>query len=176
MLHLKIVHHFLHAKQRVMMRLLMKQTILTCNAYDLIEYSDNYSDTSGSLWQFKRGEPPANNANLTVNNGISNSQSFKYKAGLAGKTANDVNNTNSFVKNTKIVVPLWYLSNFWRSLEMPLINCKVHFELNWIEDCILSNLGDSAKIKITDAKLHVPIVTLCAKDNVNLTKQLSNGI
>ena len=88
------------------MRLLMKQTILTCNAYDLIEYSDNYSDTSGSLWQFKRGEPPANNANLTVNNGISNSQSFKYKAGLVGKTANDVNNTNSFVKNTKNSCPI----------------------------------------------------------------------
>ena len=57
---------------------------------------------------------------------------------------------------------------------MPLINCKVHLELKWIEDCILSNLGDSAKIKITDAKIYVPIVTLSAKDNVNLTKQLSN--
>ena len=58
---------------------------------------------------------------------------------------------------------------------MPLINCKIHLELNWIEDCILSSAGDSAKFKITDAKLHVPIVTLSTKDNVNLTKQLSNG-
>ena len=58
---------------------------------------------------------------------------------------------------------------------MPRINCKVHFELNWIEDCILSSDGDSAKFKITDAKLHVPIVTLSTTDNVNLTKQLSNG-
>ena len=60
-------------------------------------------------------------------------------------------------KNTKIVVPLKYLSNFWRSREMLLINCKVHLELNWIEDCVLSSAGNSAKFKITDAKLHVPI-------------------
>ena len=80
-----------------------------CN---LVEYSDNYSDTSGSLWQFKRDEVPAINDDLTINN----SQSFKYKAALEGKTA-DVNNGNSFVKNTKIFVPLLkYLSNFWRSL------------------------------------------------------------
>ena len=58
---------------------------------------------------------------------------------------------------------------------MPLINCKIHLELNWIHDCILSNAGDSAKSKITDANLHVPIVTLSTKDNVNLTKKLSNG-
>ena len=58
---------------------------------------------------------------------------------------------------------------------MPLINCKIHFELNWTEDCILSSDGNSAKFKITDAKLNVPIVTLSNKDNVNLTKQLSDG-
>ena len=94
--------------------------------YNLINYSDNYSDTSGSLWQFKRDEVPANNADLTIDN----SQSFKYKAALLGKTADAVNNTNSSVKEAKIVVPLKYLSNFWRSLEMPLINCKVYLELN----------------------------------------------
>ena len=55
---------------------------------------------------------------------------------------------------------------------MPLINCKVHLELNWIEDCVLSSTGDSAKCKITDAKLHVPRVTLSTKSNVNLTKQV----
>ena len=103
--------------------------------YTLTEYSDNYSDTSGSLWQFKRDEVPANNADLTIDN----SQSFKYKAALLGKTADAVNNTNSSVKDAKIVVPLKYLSNFWRSLEMPLINCKVFLELSWIEDCSLSS-------------------------------------
>ena len=88
--------------------------------YNLIEYSDNYSDTSGSLWQFKRDEVPANNADLTIDN----SQSFKYKAALVGKTADAVGDTNSSVKDAKIVVPLNHLSNFWRSLEMPLINCN----------------------------------------------------
>ena len=95
--------------------------------YNLIEYSDNYSDLSGNLWQFKRDEVPAGNADLAINN----SQSFKYKAALLGKTADAVNNTNSSAKEARIVVPLNYLSNFWRSLQMPLINCKVCFELNW---------------------------------------------
>ena len=81
---------------------------------------------------------------------INNSQSFKYKAALSGKTADAVNNTNSSAKETKIVVPLNYLSNFWRSLEIPLINCKVYLELNWIENCILSSAGDTAKFAITD--------------------------
>ena len=144
-------------------------TVMSINR--LIEYSDNYSDISASLWQFKRDEVPANNADLTIDN----SQSFKYKAALLGKTADAVNNTNSSVKEAKIVVPLKYLSNFWRSLEMLLINCKVHLEINWIEDCILSSAGNSAKFEITDAKLHVPIVTLSTKDSVNLTKQLSEG-
>ena len=80
--------------------------------YNLIEYSDNYSDTSGSLWQFKKDEVPKDNAHLTADN----SQSFKYKAYLVGKAADAVNNTNSSVKSTKILVPLKYLSNFWRSL------------------------------------------------------------
>ena len=105
----------------------------------MIEYSDNYSDTSGSLWKFKRDEVAANNTDLTIDN----SESFKCKAALVGKRAN-YNNASSFVKNTKIVVPLKYLCNFWRSLEMPLINYKVYLELNWIEDCILSSAGNSA--------------------------------
>ena len=61
------------------------------------------------------------------------------------------------------------MSNFCKTLEIPLINCKVHLELSWIEDGILSSAGFSAKFKITDAKLDTPIVTLCTKDNVNLT-------
>ena len=133
--------------------------------YNLIEYSDNYSDTSESLWQFKWDEVPVYNADLTIDN----SQSFKYKAALLRKTTNH-NDRKSFVKGTKIVVPLKYLSNFWRCLEMPLINFKVYLELNWIEDCILSSARDSAKFAITDAKLHVPIVTLSTEDSANLTK------
>ena len=90
------MHHVLNAKQKLMMCLLMKQIISTlqypCN---LIEYSDIYSDTSESLWQCKRYKVLANNADLTVdNNGVFNSQSFKYKAAFVGKTADvaDVKN------------------------------------------------------------------------------------
>ena len=67
------------------------------------------------------------------------------------------------------------MSNFWRSLEIPLINCKVYFTLNWIEDFILSNAGNTAKFAITDAKLHVPVVTLSTKDSGTFTKQLNEG-
>ena len=81
----------------------------------------------------------------------------------------------SSVKDTKIVFPLKYLSNFWRSLEIPLINCNVHLQPNWTEVCIVSRAGDSAKLEITDAKLHDPIITLSSKDSVNLTKQISEG-
>ena len=76
---------------------------------------------------------------------INNSQSFKYKASLSGKTADAVNNTNSSTKDPKKVVPLTYLSNVWRSLEMPLINCKVYLELNWIEDELLNSSFEGVK-------------------------------
>ena len=80
--------------------------------YNLIEYSMNYSDTSASLGQFKREEVLDDNDDLTAGN----SQLFKYKAVLVGKTVDVVNNTKSSVKYTKIVVSLKYLSNSWRSL------------------------------------------------------------
>ena len=138
--------------------------------YNLIEYSDNYSDTSGSLWQFKKDEVPANNADLT----IVNCEFFEYKAALVGKTKHH-NDGKSFVKDTKIVVPLKYLGNFWRSLEMLLINCKVYLELNWTGYCVLPSDRNSAKFEIAGAKLNVPIVAVSTKDNLNLTKQLSDG-
>ena len=168
MLRLKTAHHFLHVQQMynaINLHVLQINDIFVDKAnhiyiampmYNLIEYSDNYSDTSGSLWQFKRDKFSANNAGLIVDN----SQSFKYKAALLEKTADAVADTNSSVKDAKIVVPLKYLSNFWRSLEMLLINSKVYLKLNWIENCILSSGGDSARFAIADAKLHVPIVTL----------------
>ena len=117
--------------------------------YDLIENSDSYSDTSGSLWQFKRYEITHN---ADVRN--DNAPSFKYKANLIGNT--EANGTKNGVK---IAVPLKYLSNFWRSLEMPPINCKVEISLKWYERCLLT-AATTATLRITDAKLYVPIVTL----------------
>ena len=141
--------------------------------YNLIEYSDNYSDTSGSLWQFKRDEI-INNADVTNDD---NAPSFKHKASLIGDTGN-----NGRKNGIKTAVPLKYLSNFWRSLEIPLINCKVELSLNWIENCVLTTVeigendnatgADSATFKITDAKLYVPVVSLSTEDSVKLAKLL----
>ena len=83
-MHLKTVHRFLHVKQ--INDVFIDEVIhiyIAMPMYQLIEYSDNYSDTSGSLWQFKRDEVPNNNSDLTADN----SQSFKYKSALIGKTA-----------------------------------------------------------------------------------------
>ena len=119
--------------------------------YNLIEYSENYSDTSGSLWGFKRDKID-NNAEVTNDN---NASLFNYKASLIRNTE-----TDRTKKVVKIAVPLKYLSNFWRSLEMPLINCKVKLSLRWIENFVLTTApidadanvtgADSATFKITD--------------------------
>ena len=102
--------------------------------YNLIECSDNYSDTSGSLWQFQIGKT-FGNINLANNN----SSSFKYKSNLIGSTVPDGANWKK--EDVKIVVPLRYLSSFWRSLEIPSINCKVELSLRWNETCVLSNVA-----------------------------------
>ena len=151
--------------------------------YNLIEYSDNYADSSGSLYQFKRDESPINDAENPLNVASDNSTSFKYKASLLGE-ATDADGNDRPLKNAKIVVPLKYLSNFFRSLEMPLINCKIHLELNWNNNGVMCGAdtyagGGNANnrettLKITSVKFYVPIVTLPTKDNVNLTKQLLN--
>ena len=133
--------------------------------YNLIEYSDNYSDTSGGLWNFKRDEI-ISNEDVTNNN---NAPSFKYKANIIGNTE-----SNGTKNGVKIAVPLKYLNNFWRSLGMPLINCKVEISLKWIERCLLT-VASTAIFKITDAKLYVPTVTLSSEDNVKLSKLLSKG-
>ena len=94
--------------------------------YNLIEYSDNYQDSSATLYQYKRDEPPEGDPipNLEVDN----SRSFKYKVELLG---DPVVPNNIARRNVKVVVPLKYLSNFFRLLEMPLINCKIKLNLTW---------------------------------------------
>ena len=77
----------------------------------------------------------------------------------------------------KITVPLKHLSNFWRSLEIPLISCKMHLELDWTNDCVMSTIVDT-KFKITNRKLYVPvvpIVTLSSKGKIKLVKLLEEG-
>ena len=105
--------------------------------YNLIEYSDNYSDTSGSLWQFKRDQIEVDvDSTVDANHIPDNSSSFKYKPSFI---------TNSCIKTA---VPLIYLSNFWRSIEMPLINCKVDLSLKWDKNIILSSEDGNSDVAI----------------------------
>ena len=122
--------------------------------YNVIEYSDNYSKISGSLWQYYKDEP---------NDNIADSESFKSKVKITGKTRNNGN-----TKDVEIIVPLKYLSNFWRTLEMPLINCEVNLELTWSRDCVITNYTGEGKFAITETKLYVPVVTLSTQDNAKL--------
>ena len=122
--------------------------------YNLIEYSDNYSKTSGSLYQYYKDEP---------NDNIADSESFKSKVKITGKTPAAGN-----TKDVEIIVPLKYLSNFWRILEMPLINCEVNLILTWSRDCVITNSTSAGKFAITETKLHVPVVTLSTQDNAKL--------
>ena len=141
---------------------------ITTLIYNSMESIGNYSDTSGSLWGFKRDEID-NNVNLTNDD---NASSFKYKASNIGNTENDETKDG-----VKIAAPLKYLSNLWRTLEMPLINWKVELSLKWIENCVLTTAADANKatFEITDATLYVPIVTLSIEDNANLLKLLGEG-
>ena len=126
--------------------------------YNLIEYNDNYAKTSGSLWQYFRDEP---------DNDIEDSESFKSKIKITGKTLN-----NNNVNDVEIMVPLKYLSNFWRTLEMPLINCEVKLDLTWSSTCVITDSTGAEKFAITDTKLYVPVVTLSTKENTKLLQQL----
>ena len=101
---------------------------------------------------------------------VTNSSSFKHKSSILRSPAD-----NGVLRNGKIVVPLKYVSSFFKSLEMPLINYIIHLELGWTKDRIITNTAGATTFKITSTKLYVPIVTLSTKDNVNLTKQLNEG-
>ena len=137
--------------------------------YNLIEYSDNYFDTAGSVWSFKWDEIDDYEGNVTNDDNV---PSFKYKGSNIGNTE-----AGESKKEVKVAVRLKYLSNFWRSLEMSLINCKVELSLKWTENCVLTTAANANKaiFEITDAKLYVPIVTLSIEDNAKLSKLLGEG-
>ena len=142
---------------------------ITMPMYNL-EYSDNYQDSSATLYQYKRDEPPEANAinDLTTDT----SSSFKYKVELLG---NPVLDGNIAKRSVKVVVPLKYLSNFFRSLEMPLINYKIKLNLTWKKECVLSTDGGDAVFIINDTKMYVPVVTLSKEDNKDFIEQQNKG-
>ena len=130
--------------------------------YNLTEYSDNYSKTSGSLRQYCKDDP---------NDNMENSESFKHKIKITGKTPDNGN-----TKDVEIIVPLKYLSNFWRTLEIPLINCEVNLILTRYKDCVITNSEVLGEFKITETKLYVPVITLYTQDNAKLLQQLKSGL
>ena len=125
--------------------------------YNLIEYSDNYSKSSGSLWQYYRDE---------ANDNLTDSESFKSKIKITMNTP-DAGNT----KNVEIIVPLKFLRNFWRTLEMPLINCEFNLILTWPSTYVITNFTSAGIFTITDTKLYVPVVTLSNQDNARLLQK-----
>ena len=127
--------------------------------YNLIEYSDNYAKTLGSLWQYFRDEP---------DDSLEDSESFKPKIKITGKTPAAGNE-----KDVALMVPLKYLSNFWRTLEMPLINCEVNLILTWSSTCVITNSTGAGTFEITDTKLYVAAVTLSTQENAKLLQQLN---
>ena len=126
--------------------------------YNFIEYSDNYAKATGSLWQYCKDIPARDTNNIIANFTEGNTtDSFNFKAKITGQTG------NNGTKNVEIMVPLKYLSNFWRTLEMPLINCEVNLILTWTSTCVLVSTNiqnQNAGFAITDTKLYVPVVTL----------------
>ena len=159
---------------------------LTMNLYNTLEYSDNYADTTGSLYQYKGSEPRDRNGNLV--NLSTTLSSFKYQSGLVQKqlttpnsenvpanTDPNFNNAHKIWKNIKIVVPLKYISNFFRNLELPLINTKLYMELNWKKYSVLCNQNQNSIFQITKGELYIPVVTLNTENNNKLSKLLSKG-
>ena len=144
--------------------------------HNLIEYSDNYSKTYESLWQYYKDEPFLDDngaiANFSADN--TNSALFICKTKIASK----IEKGNA--KNVKIRILLKSLSNFWRAFEMSLINCEIHSILTWSARCFIIDdpiAGREPTFTITDTKLklYVPVVTLSTQDNGKLLQQLKSG-
>ena len=156
---------------------------------NLLEYSKNYEKTSGSLFNYYRDEPneaEIANDNGAINISIRNSKSFDYKSKIVGTLA-----AGELEKDDiEIAIPLKHLGNFWRSLDIPLINCEITLVLSWYKECVLIGRArrglpaaapafnispENAKFEITDCKLYVPVVTLSAENDNKLLEQLKSG-
>ena len=156
---------------------------LTMNLYNILEYSDDYADTAGSLYQYKRPEP--RDANGNVVNLATTLSSFKYQSGSVQKQLTPPNsenvpakidpnfaNAHRISKNIKIIRPLKYISNFFRNLELPLVNTKLYLELNWTKYSVLCNQNRNSIFQITKCELYIPLNT---KNNNKLSGLLSKG-
>ena len=165
--------------------------------YNLLEYSKNYRKTIASLYNYYRDELTNDNNDNFANRNVVNSEAFKYKNKITGNTYNvdagaedyDVNKNGT--QEIELAIPLKYLGNFWRALNIPLIGCEVFLELKWNKKCVITSLErrqvdagppvvrdnapTSATLSITDCKLYVPVVTLSKDDEIKLLTNLKSG-
>ena len=166
---------------------------IVMSMYNLLEYSKNYRKTIGSFYNYYRGEL---NDDADDNIKVVNSNIFKYKNKIgntynvnAGAQGYDVNKNGT--QEVELAIPLKYLGNFWRALNIPLISCEVFFELKWNKNCVITSLErrqvdagpfvirdnapTGATLSITDCKLYVPVVTLSKDDEIKLLTNLKSG-
>ena len=163
--------------------------------YNLLEYSKNYRKTIGSLYNYYRDEliNDADDNNFD-NIKVVNSNTFKYKNKITGNTYNvdagaqgyDVNKNGT--QEVELAIPLKYLGNFWRALNIPLISCEVSLEIKWNKNCVITSLEErqvdagppvgrdnspeDATLAINDRKLYIPVVTLSKEDEIKLLTNL----
>ena len=166
--------------------------------YNLLEYSKNYRKTIGSLYNYYRDElsDDADDNNFD-NIKIVNSNTFKYKNKIIGNSYNVNAGADGYYLNKngtqeiKLAIPLKYLGNFWRVLNIPLISCEVSLELKWDKNCVITSLEQrqvdagppivrdnapkGATLSINDCKLYIPVVTLSKDDEIKLLTNLKSG-
>ena len=158
--------------------------------HNLLEYSKNYRKTTGSLWNYYRDESSSSVDANNIIHSLLNSESFGYEANFM---ENGVIQNNLTKNDVKIVVPLKHLSNFWRSLSIPLINCEVELILTWFKNCVLIDKltreanyeanhdvyeiddPENAIFEVTDTKFYVPVVTLSKENDIKLLELFKSG-
>ena len=163
--------------------------------YNLLEYSKNYRKATGSLYNYYRDELSDDTDDNNFDNiKVVNSNTFKYKNKITGNTYNvdagvdgyDVNKNSK--EEIELAIPLKYLGNFWRALNIPLISCEVSLELKWNKNCVITSLEvdagppvvrdnspTGATLAINDCKLYIPVVTLSKDDEIKLLTNLTSG-
>ena len=152
--------------------------MLQCQCIIYLNTVKIVTKATGSLWNYYRDEPSDPLS--------SNSESFKYKTSIIGNTYDVGDDEEGYNENkvgeneTGVVIPLKHLNNFWRSLNIPLINCKVELISTWSKNCVLAdiapaNLPTELNFKITDTRLYVPVVTLSKENDIKLLVQLKTG-
>ena len=165
--------------------------------YNLLEYNKNYRKTVGSLYNYYRDELTNDNNNNFANRNVVNSNTFKYKNKIIGNTyhvdaaAAGYDANKNGMQEVEIAIPLKYLGNFWRALNMPLISCEVSLELKWNKNCVITSLKErqvdagppvirdaaptGASLAINECKLYIPVVTFSKDDEIKLLTNLKSG-